>query len=116
MFLCPNTEDTNHEGRDLGRGRAAATFGPQTVSYAAIHYWSLTDTEGNPKAGAIPDADGFAGNEPMASDDTQGTPHHGRRGANVLLFDTHVEWVGADRLDPARGVGAKGGLLWRLRN
>jgi prepilin-type processing-associated H-X9-DG protein len=116
MFLCPSTEDSNDEGRDLGRGRAAPTFGPQTVSYAAIHYRSLTDTDGSPKAGAIPAADGFSPNEPMASDDTQGTPHHSRRGANVLFFDTHVEWTGADRVDPARSVGTPGGLLWRLRN
>ena len=117
-FLCPGSGDTNHDGADLGSHRAVpGRFGSQTVSYAGMHYRSLTDSAGNPKPGAIPG--GFAPHEPMACDDTEGTINHDdptMRGMGVLFFDSHVEFWADTRIDLERGVGMKGGPLWRLRN
>ena len=117
-FICPSSGDTNHDGRDLGAHRAAPTFGSQTVSYAAMHYRSLTDDAGNPKAGAL--RDDFPPNEVMACDDTEGSVNHAGpyAGMAVLFFDSHVEfWAKKNRpIDIERGVGTKGGPLWRLRN
>jgi prepilin-type processing-associated H-X9-DG protein len=113
-FLCPSSGDTNHEGLDLGTDRAIpGRFGSQTVSYAAMHYYSLTDEQGNPKPAAL--RDDFPPNEPMASDDTEGTVNH-RGGMHVLFFDSHVEFRTSAEIDSEHGVGQKGGLLWRLRN
>ena len=117
VFVCPGTEDENDEGRDIGTHRIAATFGSQTVSYAAMHYRSLTDASGQTMPGAIRDE--FPPNLPMACDDTEGTINHGDAtyGAmNVLFFDTHVEFKVSPDIDIERGVGKKGGLLWQLRN
>jgi prepilin-type processing-associated H-X9-DG protein len=117
VFICPSTEDTNHRGEDLGADRAIeGKFGSQTVSYAAMHYYSLTDDAGNPKPGAI--EDNLPAHEPMASDDTEGSINHGERsgGMTVLFFDSHVEFWPRERIDLERGVGMKGGPLWRLRN
>jgi len=116
-FICPSSGDTNHDGRDLGAHRAAPTFGPQTVSYAAMHYYSLTDDTGNPIPGAV--SDSFPPNEPMACDDTEGPINHGRPhngGMAVLFFDSHVEFWTHSRVDLERSVGMKDGPLSRLRN
>ena len=117
-FICPSSTDTNHDGRDLGSQRAiAGRFGSQTVSYAGMHYKSLTDTAGRPKAGAI--MHDFPPNEPMASDDTEGSINHGdvnNGGTMVLFFDGHKEFWTHEKIDLERGVGLKGGPLWRLRN
>jgi len=117
VFICPSADDTNDDGYDLGTCRAAPTFGSQTVSYAGLHYYSLTDKVGNPTAGAI--RDDFPPNEPMASDDTEGTINHGTRdngGMSVLFFDSHVEFWTNTKIDLEDGVGMKSGPLWRLRN
>ena len=120
-FICPSSPDTNNNGLDIGAFRAPARrFGSQTVSYAAMHYRSLTDDDGNPKAEAI--QDDFPPNMPMASDDTQGTINHGEQqngGMAVLFFDSHVEFRTNTELDLQQGVGAQGDpkpLLWQLRN
>ena len=123
-FICPSSADTNHDGRDLGASRAiAGRFGSQTVSYAAMHYRSMTDTHGNPVAAAIP-AD-YPPDRPMASDDTQGTVNHGEHsggGMCVLFFDSHVDFKTNTEIDLRAGVGAAGPpggpkpLLWQLRN
>jgi len=118
VFNCPVSPDINHCGEDLGSTHAVrGRFGSQTVSYAAMHYKSLTDEAGNPEPGAIP-AD-FPPNEPMACDDTEGTINHGTAtnvGMAVLFFDSHVEFWTNTKIDLRRGVGMKGGPLWRLRN
>jgi len=118
IFLCPSTRDTNHKGRDLGTHRAPGRrFGSDTVSYAAMHYYSMTSRGGR----AIPEAirDDFSPNEPMASDDTEGTVNHGTGaggGMSILFFDSHVEFHTGTRIDPAAAVGKRPGRLWRLRN
>jgi prepilin-type N-terminal cleavage/methylation domain-containing protein/prepilin-type processing-associated H-X9-DG protein len=113
-FLCPSSGDSNHNGRDFGTDRAIpGLFGSQTVSYAAMHYYSLTDKNGNPMPAAL--QDDFPPNEPMASDDTEGTVNH-RGGMAVLFFDSHVEFRTSAEIDIEHAVGQKGGLLWRLRN
>jgi hypothetical protein len=118
VFLCPSSFDTNHNGEDLGSSHAVyGRFGSQTVSYAGMHYKSLTDKAGNPRPGAIPDD--FPPNEPMASDDTEGTINHGEATNGcmlVLFFDSHVEFWTHTEIDLEHGVGMKGGPLWRLRN
>ena len=120
IYICPSSPDTNYNGEHLGTVRASAKFGSQTVSYAAMHYRSLTDESGAPKPGAI--ADDFPPNMPMGSDDTQGTINHGEPrngGMAVLFFDSHVEFRTNSELDLETGVGAQGSpkpLLWQLRN
>jgi len=114
--LCPSSGDSNRKGLDLGARRASATFGSQTVSYAALHYYSMTDASGRPMPGAL--RDDFPSNAPMASDDTQGTVNHAATGGgmNVLFADSHAEKRTRAELDPERAVGRAGGLLWQLRN
>ena len=124
VFICPSSPDTNDMGADLGTYTAdPRTFGSQTVSYAGMHYRSLTGASGNPRSGAI--RDDFPPNMPMASDDTQGTINHGEArngGMSVLFFDSHVEFKTNTEIDLETGVGASGGyggfkpLLWQLRN
>ena len=127
VYVCPNSRDSNADGRDLGtRLGGAPTFGSRTVSYAAMHYYSLTDTDGLPTPGAI--ADDFPPNLPMASDDTQGAINHGKRnsgGMAVLFFDSHVEFRTNAELDLETSVGDRSGgphhyaeksILWQLRN
>ena len=124
IFLCPTSGDSNRGGLDIGTHRAPAAFGSQTVSYAGMHYHSGTDAAGHTRAGAI--RDDFPPHMAMGSDDTQGSVNHGtgrRGGMAVLFFDSHVEWVSRDRLDPEAAVGDQGpgggapkGLLWQLRN
>ena len=127
-FLCPSSSDTNDAGADLGADHAVAgRFGSQTVSYAAMHYYSLTDTAGRPIPGPI--REDFPPAEAMACDDTEGVVNHGSRysrpGMVVMFFDSHVEFWPAGKppsptwawqVDNERGVGQKGGPLWRLRN
>jgi prepilin-type N-terminal cleavage/methylation domain-containing protein len=121
VFLCPSTRDTNNDGRDLGTERAVAKrFGTQTVSYAAMHYKSMTDQKGAFIYRAI--RDDFPPNMPMGSDDTQGTINHGKAtngGMAVLYFDSHVEFKTHTEIDLVRGVGQQGDprpLLYLLRN
>jgi len=109
VFICPSSGDTNHDGADIGSTRTTAAFGSQTVSYAGMHWRSIT-----PTGGAI--RDDFPPTEVMASDDTEGTINHGEAGMCVMFFDSHVEWRTADKLDPRTAVGQKGGLLEKLRN
>jgi len=117
-YLCPESGDTNHKGRDLGvHGSTEGHFGPQTVSYAGLHFYSLTDEAGNPIPGAL--RDDFPPDEPFASDDTEGAVNHGtgsRSRINVMFADSHVESRAGSEIDVERAVGQKGGLLWRLRN
>ena len=117
VFLCPSSGDDKHEGRDIGTSRASPAFGSQTVSYAAMHYRSMTDNVGSQVAGAI--FDDFAPSLPMASDDTQGTINHGAAdtgGMCILFFDSHVDRRSSAEIDIEHAVGQKGGLLWQLRN
>ena len=118
VYICPSSSDTNHEGRDLGTSRAApGVFGSRAVSYAGLHYYSQTDTAGNPRPSAL--ANDLAPNEPVASDDTQGAINHGSRDngrMNVLFWDLHVQGETNTKIDLERAVGQTGGLLWRLRN
>jgi prepilin-type processing-associated H-X9-DG protein len=112
VFICPSSGDTNHNGVDLGATRTTATFGSQTVSYAAMHWRTITAC-----GSAI--RDDFPPNETMASDDTQGTINHGSRtygGMSVLFFDAHVEFKTNEEIDLEHGVGQKGGVLEKLRN
>ena len=118
VYICPSCPDDNHGGADLGTHHAVRRwFGSATVSYAGMHYRSLTDADGTPMPAAIPDD--FPPNEPMACDDTQGAINHGTRAnsyMSVVFFDHHVEGKTHVELDPERAVGEAGGLLWRLRN
>jgi len=118
VYICPSSPDTNHNGLDLGTFRAPATrFGSQTVSYAGMHYRSLTDGDGNPRPGAI--EEDFPYNLPMACDDTQGVINHGSANngyMSVLYFDSHVDGITNTEIDLERGVGRRPGLLWQLRN
>jgi prepilin-type N-terminal cleavage/methylation domain-containing protein len=123
IYLCPSTFDTNLDGRDLGTfGAIPGRFGDQTVSYAGMHYKSLTNEARVPTTRAIPDI--FPPNMPMASDDTQGQINHGTAtsgGMAVLFFDSHVEFKTHRELDLRTAVGAKPSrgrypLLWMLRN
>ena len=117
VFLCPSSGDANHRGTDLGASKAPPSFGSQTVSYAGLHYRSLNDSAGRRIASAI--QDDLPPGAPIASDDTQGTINHGRRGEigmNILFADTHIEFRSSSRIDARQGVGRKNGLLWQLRN
>lgn len=112
VFLCPASDDSNGDGVHLGYTRTTSDFGSQTVSYAGMHWRSVSSAGGGIR-------DDFPPNEAMASDDTEGTINHGTGrsgGMNVIFFDVHVEWKTADELDPRITVGQKGGLLARLRN
>ena len=118
ILLCPSTKDTNHKGRDLGTFRAPAKrFGTATVSYAGMHYRSLTNAAGKRVAAAI--RDDFPPNMPMGSDDTQGSVNHGPKdggGMCVLFFDSHVEFRTHKEVDLVKGVGRTRRLLSQLRN
>jgi prepilin-type processing-associated H-X9-DG protein len=121
VFLCPSTDDSNDDGADLGVHRAIERrYGPATVSYAGMHYYSLRDKEGKPIPGAIP-AD-YPPDKPMASDDTQGDfPNHGTMsggGMSILFFDGHVEFRTSTELHLLRAVGDTDpdALLGALRN
>ena len=124
VFVCPSSPDTNDMGADLGTYTAdPRTFGSQTVSYAGMHYRSMTNSSGMHIEDAI--RDDFPPNMPMASDDTQGSVNHGEArngGMSVLFFDSHVEFKTNTEVDLETGVGASGGyggfkpLLWQLRN
>jgi len=121
VYICPSSPDTNDSGADLGAHHAiAGRFSSQTVSYAGMHYYSLTDDAGNPKPAAISaDFPRHPAVEPMGSDDTEGTVSRGRPskgGMSVLFFDSHIEFWTHKKIDLERGVGMKGGPLWRLRN
>ena len=117
VFLCPSSGDSNRGGRDLGSSRTVPAFGSQTVSYAGMHYYSMTDRRRKHIASAI--QDDFPPSMPMASDDTQGTINHGTAsngGMCVLFFDGHADFLTNEEIDVEHGVGQKGGLLWQLRN
>jgi len=135
IFLCPSALDwSDDQESDLGRHHAVTgRFGPQTVSYAGMHYHSMTDASGRPIPAPI--RDDFPPNEVMACDDTEGQVNHGPRysnpGMNVLFFDSHAEfwpqggppsWDYVAQAFPGwttdieQSVGQKGGPLWRLRN
>jgi len=129
VFICPSSPDTNKNGEDMGTFDVASTFGSQTISYAGMHYESLTksDTQASYKS-AI--RDDFPPNMPMGSDDTQGSINHGEAtngGMAVLFFDSHVEFktnsdAGIDLEEGLGDPGAadrgadKGHMLWQLRN
>jgi prepilin-type processing-associated H-X9-DG protein len=114
VFICPSSGDTNREGVDIGTRVQAATFGSQTVSYAAMHYNS-----DRTEAGAI--RDDYPPNKPMGSDDTQGDINHGtlrNGGMSVLFFDSHVEFRTNTELDLRHAVGdtSPDALLTELSN
>jgi len=118
VYICPSSPDAHSNGRDLGTYKAVAgRFGSQTVSYAGMHYRSLTDSSGNPRPSAI--RDDFPPNMPMACDDTQGAINHGPATngyMSVVFFDSHVDGLSSTEIDVERAVGRKPGLLWQLRN
>jgi len=114
VYLCPSTTDTNREGLDLGTEFQAATFGSQTVSYAGMHHYSLTDENGHATGEAM-NENSPPPNRVMGSDDTQGDINH-EGGMAVLFFDSHVEFRTNTELDLTRAVGQKGGLLEQLAN
>jgi hypothetical protein len=49
ILLCPSSGDTNNGGKDVGPTSVAGCFGPRTVSYAGLHYYSTVDEEGAAK-------------------------------------------------------------------
>lgn len=118
VYICPSSPDENHKGQDIGSHKAAAgKFGSQTVSYAGMHYRSLTDSAGDPRAGAI--LDDFPPNMPLGTDDTQGAINHGPVNNGhmcVVYFDSHVGGLSSTDVDLACGVGQRPGLLWQLSN
>lgn len=118
VYICPSSPDDNAEGDDLGTHHAVSgTFGSQTVSYAGMHYRSLTDYSGNPRPGAI--QDDYPPNMPMACDDTQGAINHGVPAngyMSVVFFDSHVEGWSHTDVDLVGGVGQRPGRLSHLRN
>ncbi|NQT54554.1 type II secretion system protein [bacterium] len=112
VFICPSSPDSNDNGVHMGATMAAASFGSQTVSYAAMHWKSVTSG-----GGAI--RDDFPPNEVMGCDDTEGNINHGEAtngGMAILFFDSHVEFKTNTELDLVAGVGLTGGILERLRN
>ena len=112
VFICPSSPDSNDNGVHMGATMAAATFGSQTVSYAAMHWKSVTIG-----GGAI--RDDFPPNEVMGCDDTEGNINHGEAtngGMAILFFDSHVEFKTNTELDLVNGVGLAGSILERLRN
>ena len=117
VFICPSSDDWNCNGLDIGTHVAAPTFGSRTVSFAGIHYRSLTRVDGSPFPCAI--RLDYPTIMALASDDTQGSINHGpprRGGMNVVYFSGRVEWKTHEEVDLECGVGQKGGLLWQLRN
>ncbi len=117
VFICPSTEDTNRDGLDIGSDFQASTFTSGTISYAGLHYYSLTDTMGHPVGGAI--RDDYPPDRAVASDDTQGDINHnvlGNRGIAVLFLDSHVEFWWEGDPDFPRTVGDRRGLLGALAN
>jgi len=114
VFICPSSGDTNRDGLDLGSHVAAPTFGSQTVSYAGVHHGSRPQgTDGRPPP-AI-DLGDFDPTDPMATEDTQGDPHHDG-GMAILFFDSHVEFMSNTEIGPGNAVGERGGLLGELSN
>ncbi len=109
LFICPISGDTNRDGLNLGERRAAPEFGSQTVSYAAMHYGSNT-------AGPGAIRDDYPPNKVMASDDTQGGMNHEGWGANVLFFDSHIDFRTLDELGGSHTVGRRGDLFGALSN
>jgi prepilin-type processing-associated H-X9-DG protein len=120
VFVCPMSGDSNDDGRDLGTARAIpGRFGPPTVSYAGLHYYSRRDEKGNPIPGAI--RDDYPPNKPMGSDDTQGDINHGtlsNGGMSILFFDSHVEFRTNTELHLKEAVGdtSPDALLTELSN
>ena len=123
VFICPSSPDTNNNGQNMGTHKFITGFNSQTVSYAGMHYESLTNNVGASVEGAI--RDDFPPNMPMGSDDTQGAINHGERnngGMAVLFFDSHVEFRTNTEIDLEEGVGATSAagtakpLLWQLSN
>ena len=130
VFICPSSPDTNNNGKDMGTFKVASNFGSQTISYAGMHYASLTKSTGSRPNYESAIRDDFPPNMPMGSDDTQGTINHGEAtngGQAVLFFDSHVEFkTNSDAgIDLELGLGdpgqaargsENGKLLWQLRN
>ena len=123
VFICPSSPDTNDNGEHMGTHKYTSDFGSQTVSYAGMHYASLTNSSADVQEGAI--RDDFPPNMPMGSDDTQYPINHGTRtngGMALLFFDSHVEFRTNTELDLERGIGDPGKgqrqnkLLWQLNN
>ena len=122
VFECPSSPDSNENGKNMGSDSAAATFDDQTVSYAGMHYKSLTNESQAATTRAIPD--NFPPNMPMGSDDTQGQINHGEAnngGMAILYFDSHVEFKTNTELNLKTSVGAAPAsgnypLLWMLSN
>ena len=127
VFICPSSPDTNNNGQDMGTHVMTGNFDSQTVSYAGMHYASLTNSSGAVLEGAI--RDDFPPNMPMGCDDTQGSINHGEAtngGMAVLFFDSHVEFRTNTDVDITStdhgGVGARNSgtgpqpLLWQLSN
>lgn len=123
VFICPSSPDTNNDGENLGTHQADTNFNSQTVSYAGMHYESLTDGTGASMEGAI--RDDFPPNMPMGSDDTQGSINHGERnngGMSTLYFDSHVDFITNTEVDLEKGLGDPGKgnrankALWQLNN
>ena len=123
VFLCPSTADSNDNGKDMGTDEPGTKFGSQTISYAAMHYKSMTDSDGADTSGeAI--RDDFPPSMPMASDDTEGQINHGTEdngGMCVLFFDSHVDFKTNTEVSLKTSVGDRGAkgdrpLLWQLNN
>ena len=102
VFICPSSPDTNKDGLNIGSYTASADFDNETVSYAAMHYESISAGTGM----AI--RDDFPPNKPMGSDDTQLPVNHGEQtngGMAILFFDSHVEFRTNTELDLVTSVG-----------
>ena len=85
VFICPSSPDSNDNGEHMGSEAPPAEFGSQTISYAGMHYGSVTDDKGN----KIAVRDDFPPNIMMAWDRIS----FARGQRSVLFFDSHVELV-----------------------
>ena len=131
VFICPSSVDDNEDGADLGDGGCSGSsfragpdgkLRPGAVSYAgygadSVSTWQREKLKREPSGRCVALRADAPRNEPMGSDDTEGTINHGKAdngGMAVLFFDSHVEFWTHTKVDLERGVGK--GELVALRN
>ena len=131
VFLCSSSVDANEDGADLGDGGCSGSsfragpdgkLRPEAVSYAgygadSVSTWQREKLKEEPSGRCVALRADAPPDEPMASDDTEGTINHGEVNngmMGILFLDSHIEYWTHTQVDLEHGVGK--GELVALRN